>query len=45
MPPADRLYLHLHQASGALGYAILARVMRWQEAGDGFEVGAAFTGP
>jgi serine/threonine protein kinase len=45
VPPTDRLYLHLHTAPVSAPYAILAQVMRWQEAGGSFEVGAAFTGP
>jgi hypothetical protein len=44
VPPVDRLYLHLHE-SPALGHAILARMMRWQEGAAGFEVAASFAGP
>jgi serine/threonine protein kinase len=43
-PPADMLYLHLHDSPAALAYAILARVARVQETAEGFEIGAVFPG-
>jgi hypothetical protein len=41
-PPVDHLYLHLHTSPITLGYAILGRVVRCQEMGDGFEIGVRF---
>jgi hypothetical protein len=41
--PEFRLaYLHWHQAADVADFALLARVVRVQESGDGFEVGVAF---
>jgi serine/threonine protein kinase len=45
LPPTDQLYLHFHEAAGAVEYAILAQVMHSQPAGnEGFEIGAMFPG-
>ncbi len=43
-PPVERLYLHLHSSPQALGYALLARVVRCQEVEGGFEVGVRWSG-
>jgi hypothetical protein len=41
-PPVERVYVHLHSSPQALGYALLGRVVRCQEADGGFEVGVRF---
>lgn len=41
-PAVEQLYLHLYNSSGAMGYAVLARVTRVSEADGGVEIGARF---
>jgi serine/threonine protein kinase len=44
-PATEFLYLHLFQAPQALGYAILARILRVREVEGGYEIGCAFVEP
>ena len=44
-PTMEFLYLHLYHAPQALGFALLARVLRADEYGDGYEIGCAFVEP
>ena len=39
------LYLHLYYAPQALGFALLARVVRAKEFEGGYEIGCAFVEP
>jgi serine/threonine protein kinase len=43
-PPVEVVYLHLPTSPQALGYAVLARVVRCREAEGGWEVGLRFVG-
>jgi hypothetical protein len=43
-PPTEKLYLHWARSARASAFAVLARVVRVQEAGPrAFDVGAAFS--
>ena len=44
-PTTEFLYLHLYQAPQALGYAILARMLRAKQTDGVYEIGCAFVEP
>ena len=44
-PTMEFLYLHLYQSPQALGYAVLARILRAKEFEGGYEIGCAFVEP